>query len=74
MANNHKGLVVNEYRWIYSNKGIHTFSKKIGKAHSKIDCTEEQLFNGDIELMTKHGISLNPDKIKKEQEGFIGRS
>jgi len=51
-----KRVNINGYKWIYFEKGLYAFQRyDQGKGYSLIRCSEEQLFNGDIEFMTENG-------------------
>ena len=52
-------LTFNGYSWCMFNKGIHTFSKKVAGGYASVECSEEQLTNGDIEFMTENGITID---------------
>ena len=58
----HKGLIVNGYEWYYCNKGIHYFRRKIETGYLMIECSCNQLENGDIEFMTEHEITLSQQR------------
>jgi len=69
---NYSGLTINGFVWFFHEKGVHSFQKKIDDGHKWewIQCTEEQMHNGDIELMTQHGLTLSQHKIKQAHKQY----
>lgn len=67
MKTNHKDLEFNGYKCYYFEKGIYSFQKQVGKNYSGIECTEEQLTNGDIEFMTTHGWTISNERKVRYQ-------
>ncbi len=64
----YRNLSYNGYKWVGVEDGIHTFSKQSGNGFYVIECTEEQLSNGDIEFMTERGITLSVGRKRSEQQ------
>lgn len=64
----YRDLSYNGYKWVGVEDGIHTFSKQSGNGFYVIECTEEQLSNGDIEFMTERGITLSVGRKRSEQQ------
>lgn len=65
----HKGKLVvmrfSGFRWAYFENGIYTFTKDSPTEKGKtlvVECSEEQLSNGDIEFMCEHGLSLGEER------------
>ena len=57
-------LEFNGYRWFSHFKGVHSFQKKLNDGRwGKIECSEEQLNNGDIQFMAEHEMTLS-SKLK----------
>lgn len=61
------GMNFSGFEWAYFDKGIHTFSKKIASGYVKIECSEEQLTNGDIEFMAESNITIGVELKRKIQ-------
>lgn len=62
---------VNGYELMLMANGLNYFSKKETAGCLEIVCTDEQLKNGDIQFMTKHGLTLSPERIRKEVRKFL---
>ena len=56
---------INGYEWFDFDRGIHSFQKKTEKGWLLIECSEEQLHDGDIEFMTLHGWTLSKERKRK---------
>ncbi len=61
---------VNGYEYFAHDKGIYSFYKRDEKGYITIECSKEQLSNGDIEFMTENGMTLGKERIKKTQRKF----
>lgn len=61
-----KNLSFNGYTCFAHSHGIYSFKKKDTGGYWEIECTEEQLINGDIEFMTLHGLTLSPERRRNE--------
>ena len=61
------GMEFNGYKWFYHYKGVHSFQKRTSDGYKwmLIECTEEQLYNGDIEFMTEHGLTISEEMKRK---------
>ena len=66
-----KNLSFNGYTCYYHHNGIYSFQKKVDKGYSQIECTEEQLTNGDIEFMTLHGWTLSSERRRNEIRKYL---
>jgi len=68
------GMEFNGYRWFNHYKGVHSFQKRTNDGYRwmLVECTEEQLYNGDIEFMTKHGWTLSKER-KRETNKLYDR-
>ena len=66
------GKEVNGFRWFSHYKGVHDFTKRSEGSYSyaHIQCTEDQLTNGDIEFMTEHGWTLSKEKVKEAHRKY----
>lgn len=66
------GMEINGYRWFSHNKGVHSFQRRTtdGYRWELVQCTEEQLHNGDIEFMTEHGWTLSKEQIRDTYKLF----
>jgi len=70
-----RGMTFNGYSWVGYDFGVHLFTVKMKDGTwALIQCKEEQLFNGDIEFMTKHHLTLSKTEIKKETNKYKKRS
>lgn len=65
-----KNLSFNGFQWFSFNNGIHSFSKKSPKGFMHIQCSDDQLHNGDIEYMAEHELSLGAERIKAIKKKF----
>ena len=65
--NKHLGLEFNGYRWFSHYKGVHSFQKRSDDGHRwmLVQCSEDQLYNGDILIMTEHGWTLSKEMQHK---------
>ncbi len=61
---NNNGLIINGYEWFAFDRGVHSFQKRVGKWYSLVECSEDQLHNGDIDFMTKHNYTLSRSQKK----------
>ncbi len=64
----YQDLIFNGYEWAYHDRGVHTFQKPMFGRCKVVECSEEQLQNGDIEFMTQHEWTLSKcqqTKIKR---------
>ena len=59
------GMEVNGFKWFSHYKGVHSFQKRCENGYVMVECTEEQLYNGDIDFMTKNGWTLGKQKRKE---------
>ncbi len=57
-------LDINGYKWFSHSNNIHSFYKKVDNGFYTIECSEEQIENGDLWFMTKHNLTLSK-KLKK---------
>lgn len=55
------GKIINGYTWFSFEFGIHAFIKN----NFIIECTENQIYNGDIEFMTENGWTIGKELKKK---------
>lgn len=67
----HKELNIDGWQCIAFDTGIYTFQKLINKRWYGIECTKEQLENGDFEYMTKHGYTLSKERIRLEKARYL---
>jgi len=60
----YRGMVVNGYRWTYFDKGVLVFHKTLEGQYpySVIECEERQVYNGDLEFMTQHGMTITKER------------
>ena len=67
-----EGYEVNGYKWISHYKGVHSFQRKSedGYRWCLIQCTQEQLKNGDIEFMTEYGWTLSKERIRQTHRNY----
>lgn len=56
----------NGFKWFSFSNGIHSFSKKTDKGFTVVECSEEQIYNGDLEFMCENGLTI--DKVRKAKE------
>ena len=70
---NYINLEFNGYHWFGYHKGIHSFKKRSdnGLKWIVVECTEKQLYNGDIQFMTKHGITLTNESKRKVKRKVV---
>jgi hypothetical protein len=62
---------VNGYTHFHSEKGIHSYTKhEEGKGFILVECTDDQLHNGDIEFLTTHGMTISKEMKKKFQKNW----
>ncbi len=66
-------LTINGYSRFNIESGIHSFMKKQGESYSVIECTTEQLNNGDIQFMTEHGLTLSASRKRAEKKKYNDR-
>lgn len=68
----YSGLTFNGFVWFNHYQGVHSFQKKSddGYKWELIQCTEEQLTNGDIEFMTQNGLTLSKEKQKQAHKKY----
>lgn len=66
-------LTINGYSRFNIESGIHSFMKQDGQSYSVIECTTEQLNNGDIQFMTEHGLTLNASRKRAEKKKYNNR-
>ncbi len=66
--NQYSKMEFNGYKWAFHSKGIHTFTKKEGAVWTVIECSEEQLYNGDIQFLTEHGLTIGKELKKSLQK------
>jgi len=66
------GLEFNGYKWFSHHKGVHSFQKRSDDGHRwmLIQCTEDQLSNGDADFMTKNGWTLSKEQQRAENKKF----
>jgi hypothetical protein len=57
LKSHYQSLNYNGYTWSGYWSKRHHFTKREGAGYLHIQCTEEQLTNGDIEFMCEHGLS-----------------
>lgn len=71
-AEKYIGMEFNGYKWANHYKGVHSFQKQTedGRGWMLVECTEEQLSNGDAEFMTKHGWTLNNEMKRKANKKY----
>lgn len=65
-----QNLSFNGFQWTGSDRGIHSFQKKTALGYQLIECSEDQLHNGDLEFMTEHGLSLGTERKRAYQKKF----
>jgi hypothetical protein len=68
-----KNLSFNGYTCFCHSHGIYSFKKKDNGGYWEIECTEEQLSNGDIEFMTENGITLSAERKRNEVRKYLRR-
>jgi len=72
ITNKHVGLIINEYHWFSHYRGVHAFQKQQSDGKfCEIECTEEQLHNGDIEFMTLHGLTISKDRKRRTEQKYL---
>lgn len=74
----HKGKLVvmrfSGFRWAFFEKGIYTFTKESSTQKGKtvvVECSEEQLSNGDIEFMCENGLTLGDERKAEEIAKYL---
>ena len=66
------GMVFNGYKWFSHYKGVHRFQKRTNDRYRwmLIECTEEQLYNGDIEFMAENGWTLSKERKREANKSY----
>ena len=66
-------LIINGYSRYDIDCNIHSFRKQDGERFAVIECTTEQLKNGDIEFMIERGLTLSASRIRAEKRKYNSR-
>ena len=66
-------LIINGYSRYDIDCNIHSFRKQDGERFAVIECTTEQLKNGDIEFMIERGLKLSASRIRAEKRKYNNR-
>lgn len=66
---------INGYKLYLKSKGINYFQKRIEDYNDKnyglclaLECTDDQLSNGDIEFMTLNGLTISKDRKRNYEK------
>lgn len=60
------GMEINGFKWIHHYKGVHSFQKEVEpNLFCLVECSEDQLTNGDIQIMTEKGLTLSSERKRK---------
>lgn len=66
-------LTINGYSRYDIDCNIHSFRKQDGERFAVIECTTEQLKNGDVEYMIANGLTLSASRIRAEKRKYNNR-
>lgn len=68
---NFKTKSYNGYQWYAFESGLHFFSKHVeAKGYAVLCCEEKQVFNGDLEFMSMHGLTLDKARQSAVRKGI----
>lgn len=67
----HETKNLNGFRWWGFIDGIHNFSNKEVDGWINIECTDDNIENGDIEFMCEKGLTLSSKSVEKIQKKYL---